>query len=297
MPLNLFAITSDSDNGNRAARFKLSEQVQDELTIYLKNQEQQFNDSIENEIKFDGKYKPDPGEVLIIDHYNDVDNLGQAIRNPLGIEEIDPSNKAFQSIKALFTGYVDDTDNNIVVLIQNFDKRKIISTDGLSIFHSANIYKKIDGIGVTLDTKLSAILKGKTLKFHSFHTLRQIFDVSNYYREATDQDIGDFASQSTIKVDNLPELIRISDSWIRKKISLIQQSRILETVPMSRIKAIAGQFGIPLRTATEQGNELIMLPTKKADLKTILRFLDEDYFTSSISKTHYLTNSKRIIRE
>jgi hypothetical protein len=295
MPFNLFAIASGSDNRNKTARFKLSKQVQDELTTYLKSQEHQFNESIEKEIPFDGKYKPDPGEALVIDHYNDVDNLGQAIRNPLGIEEIEPSNEVFQAIKALFTGYV-DIDDKVVVLIQNFDKRKIISTDGLSIFHSANTYKKIDGIGVTLDTKLSAILKGKTLRFHSFHALRQIFDVSAYYREATDQDINDFASQAAIKMADLVELVKISDSWIRKKISLIQQSRVLETVPVSHIKAVAVEFDIPLQTVTEQGNELIMLPTQKAELKTILRFLDEDYFTSSLSKTNYITNSKRAAR-
>ncbi|MDS4030290.1 MAG: DUF4868 domain-containing protein [Candidatus Contendobacter sp.] len=296
MPFNLFAIASSSGNVNKTARFKLSKQVQDELTTYLKSQEQQFNDSIEKEIKFDGKYKPDQGEVLVVDHYDNADNLGQAIRNPLGIEEIEPSNDAFRAIKALCTGYV-DADGKVVVLIQNFDKRKIISTDGLSIFHSANTYKKIDGMGITLDTKLSAILKGKTLRFYSFHALRQIFDFSAYYREATDQDISDFASQATIKVADLAELVKISDSWIRKKISLIQQSRILETVPMRDIKEVAKQFDIPLRTVTEQGNELIMLPTKKAELKTILRFLDEDYFTSPISKTRYITNSKRVVRE
>lgn len=297
MPFNLFAIVSSSGNINETARFKLSRQVQDELTTYLKSQEQQFNESIESEILFDGKYKPDQGEVLVIDHYDNADNLGQAIRNPLGIEDIEPSNQAFQAIKALFTGYIDETDGKVVVLVQNFDKRKIISTDGLSIFHSANTYRKIDGIGVTLDTKLSAILKDKTLRFHSFHALRQIFDVSAYYREATDQDISDFASQATIIVADLAELVKISDSWIRKKISLIQQSRILETVSIRNIKEVAKQFNIPLQTVTEQGNELIMLPTKKAELKTILRFLDEDYFTSPISKTRYITNSKRIVKE
>ncbi|MFN2812460.1 DUF4868 domain-containing protein, partial [Escherichia coli] len=73
--------------------------------------------------------------------------------------------------------------NGVVkILLQNFDRRKVISTNGLSIFHSTNVYKKIEGIGLTVDHKLSAILEGGKLKFFSFHAARQIFDLSEYYK-------------------------------------------------------------------------------------------------------------------
>lgn len=123
--------------------------------------------------------------------------------------------------------------------------------------------------------------------------LRQIFDLTAYYREATDNDISDFASLPMIKVENLPQLIEVSDAWIRRKFSLIQQSQILESVPMNDIKAVAAEFNISLQTTVEDGAEMIILPTSKADLKTILRFLDEDYYKSPLSKTQYITNSKR----
>jgi len=290
MAYNLFALTNDP--AGRIVRFALTQEVQDELTAYLQNQEQYFNDCAVEEIRFDGKYKPDPGEVLVIDNYDDIDGLSQAIINPLGFPEVDPSIDSFNCIKALFSGYA-APDGEITVLIQYFEKRKIISTNGLSIFHSANVYRKIEGIGITVDTKLSATLKGNSLRFFSFHMLRQIFDLSEYYLEATDNDISDFATLPLIKVDNLPQLIALSDTWIRRKFSLIHQSRILETVPINDIKAVALEFNIPLQTVTENGVELIHLPTNKADLKTILRFLDEDYYKSPLSNTQYITNSKR----
>lgn len=149
--------------------------------------------------------------------------------------------------KALFSGNVDQ--NGVAsVLIQHFDKKRVISTNGLSIFHAANVYKKIEGIGLTVDSKLTAILRDGALKFHSFHLLRQIFDVSEYYKEATDGDIHQFASMACVMVADSAKLIAISDTWVRRKLWLISQSQILEKVPVSDIKAVAAEFHIELKT-------------------------------------------------
>jgi hypothetical protein len=180
-----------------------------------------------------------------------------------------------------------------VVLAQIFDRRKVLSTRGLSIFHSNNVYKKVDGIGVTIDAKLSAIIVGSNLKFSSFHIARQIFDLSQYYTEATDADINDFAALPTVQVPDVAQLIDVSDIWIRRKLALVKQSGILETVPVNVIKAAAAEFNISIVTAKESDNDVIVLPRSKADLKKLLRFLDEDYYKSPLSSKNYVTNSKR----
>lgn len=288
---NLFALTNDP--ATRVVRFKLSQKVQTELTAYLKLQEAEFEKSSKDVIPFDGKYKPDDGEALLIDSFDDIDSLGQSITNPLGVQEIVATEEVFGSIKALFSGYVNG--GVATVLIQYFDKRKIISTSGMSLYHSKNEYKKIEGVGITIDTKLSAVLKGNKLQFFSFHLVRQIFDLSEYYLEATDNDINEFAALPLIKVDDLPGLISMSDSWVRRKVSLIQQSQILQTVPLNDIKAVAIEFNIALELVQDAGAEMIKLPSTKAELKTLLRFLDEDYYKSPLSKVQYLTNSKRLV--
>lgn len=290
MDLNLFALTDDP--ANRVVRFSLSQQVQTELTALLVSQEQQFNAVGQVEIPFDGKYKPDPGEVLVINGFDDIDGLSGIVESPLSVSEVSPSPDTFGTIKALFSGYKPD-GGSPVVLLQHFDKKKIISTNGLSIFHSSNVYKKIEGIGLTLDSKLSATLRDGTLRFHSFHLIRQVFDMSEYYKEATDCDIQDFASIGCIKVQDQQALIAVSDTWVRRKVWLIQQSQILQTVPINDIKAVAVEFHIPLETIVDNGVEKIVLPQSKAELKTILRFLDEDYYKSPLSNTHFITNSKR----
>src|SRR4051812_13259542 len=102
-PLNLFALTSDPEI--RVLRFPLSQEVQEELTRYLKAQELAFNTSAEEELVFDGKYKPDDGECLVINNYDDIDDLNSAITNPLSVPEISPDPAVFAIIKALFSGY------------------------------------------------------------------------------------------------------------------------------------------------------------------------------------------------
>jgi hypothetical protein len=291
MTLSLFALTSDP--AKRIVKFNLSNDVQADLTTYLKDQESSF-DLQQDEIVFDGKYKPDAGEVLCIENYDDIDNLESAIRNPTSLDLVDPSEDFFHDIKALFSGYILVT-GGVKVLLQNFDRRKIISTNGLSIFHSANVYKKIEGIGLTIDHKLTATLEEGKLKFFSFHNARQIFDLSEYYKEATDDNIIEFSNMDLIKSAGNNLLLEMSDSWVRRKISLIQQSGILQNVPINEMKAVATEFSIPFITVTENGDELIKIPDNKSDLKKLLRFLDEDYYTSSLSKTNFITNSKRVL--
>lgn len=289
--LNLFALTNDPSK--RIVRFELSSEVQSDLTNYIEAQANTFAQA-EEEVQFDGKYKPDEGEILYIDGYDDIDDLSFAIKNPLSAEPVDPTENFFSEIKALFTGHTTN-DGGVKVLLQNFDKRKIISTNGLSIFHSSNVYKKIEGIGLTIDHKLTATLENGKLKFFSFHNTRQMFDLSEYYKVATDDDVIEFAELDVIKSQNSKQLIEMSDSWVRRKISLIHQSGILQNVPINDMKVVATEFNIPFSTEMNGSAEVIKLPDNKSDLKKLLRFLDEDYYKSPLSNTAFVTNSKRAV--
>lgn len=290
---NLFALTDDP--ATRRLRFLLSKEVQADLTLLLQQQELSFKSNGQDEIPFDGKYKPDLGEVLVISEFDDIDGLADAVVNPLSVPEVAPTAQVFDTIKALFSGYIGN-DGIPVVLLQYFDKRRIISTNGLSIFHSSNVYKKIEGIGLTIDSKLTAIIRDGSLNFHSFHLLRQIFDLSAYYKEATDGDIQQFSNCACVLVKNTADLVAISDTWVRRKLWLISQSEILQKVPVCDIKAVAAEFSILLETVMDNGVEKIIIPEDKKYLKTILRFLDEDYYKSPLLQNRYLTNSKRPVQ-
>ena len=286
--LNLFALVQDPFK--RVQRFALDGKVQKELTEYLETQEAAFN-AVQAEYEFDGKYKPDSGELLVINEFDDINGLGAAIQDPMSVHEVDPTPAFFETITALFSGRVED-DGSVTVLLQNFDRRRVLSNKGLTIFHSANTFKKLEGVGLTIDWKLAAILSGTRLKFTSFHNARQIFDLSDHYIEATDADLSAFADMEVIQAD-IKVLVATADTWIRRKIALVQQSQILTKVPLPVIQAAAASFGIVISFSLEEGVSQLVLPEQKAELKTLLRFLDEDYYESPLSKTHFISNSKR----
>ncbi|MCF4123936.1 Kiwa anti-phage protein KwaB-like domain-containing protein [Methylobacterium sp. SyP6R] len=287
--LSLFALTDDASK--RVQRFNLSQDVQDALTDFMLEQEKSFLAYAQDEHDFDGRYKPEKGECLVIRGYDDIDDLHYAIENPLSIPEIAPKTENFENIKALFSGYKNDRGEQII-LIQNFNRRKIISPEGLSIFHSSNVYKKVDGVGVTIDYRLSAIMKNSEIRFFSFHNVRQIFDLTQYYIEATNSDIQDFAKIDKLHVDDIDTFIVNADSWVRRKVALIQQSGIFEAMTPATIKAAAEYFHININIKAIDGVEKIILPSKKAELKKVLRFLDEDYYKSILSNKSMMTNSK-----
>lgn len=288
---NLFALTNDASQ--RVVRLPLAIDVQDQITATFRTQEGAFQQVAQQSIDFDGKYKPEDDECLVIRNYDDIDGLHAAIADPLTIPEISPDTAAFDSIKALFSGYKDASGVSNV-LIQSFERKRVLSNTGFSLFYSSNVYKRVEGVGLTIDNKLSAILKGSELYFFSFFAARQIFDLSQHYIEATDSDIKDFATISTVRVENVVELIELSDTWIRRKLSLIKQSGVLTTVPMGVIKQVAAEFKINIATEIVGQVEVVLMPRNKAELKKVLRFLDEDYYKSSLLSRLHIANSKRL---
>lgn len=287
--MNLFALTRDSSR--RILRIPLSSDVQTEVASTFTAQEADFRAAAQEKIPFDGKYKPDDGECLCIADYDDIDNVHNAVANPLSIPEITPVTSEFEAIKAFFVGRVDGSKNT--VLIQTFDKRKIISNRGLSLFHASNVYKKVDGVGLTLDTRLAAILEDRDLSFFSFFAARQIFDLTEYYKEATAEDLKDFAENGSVKVADIDNFIETADGWIRRKVALVMQSAILEKIDLTEAGNVARVFGIELKTVVIDDRMVLVLPDNKADLKRVLRFLDEDYFQSVLLSTPHLSSSKR----
>ena len=232
--------------------------------------------------------------MLVIDEFEDLDNLAKVVAAPLDVEVADPTSLDFDQIRALFFGH-QEADGTWTVYLQSFDRRRVISSAGFSIFHSHDTYKRIEGSGLTLDNKLAARLRGTKLSFISFFHVRQLFDMSSYFREATDNDIKQFSGLKELHVEDVDALMAAADTWVRRKVWLVMQSNILGKVPPNDIKAIAAEFKIPVEYVTKDGSEKIQLPADKKSLKTLLRFLDEDYYKSPLSKTNYLTNSKRAV--
>lgn len=293
--MNLFAILRDE--ARPLVRIPISAQVQSDIKAIFEEQEIIFKDNSQSKIEFDGKYKPDNGECLTIVDYDDIDNVHYAIANPTNISEIKPDASQFDSIKALFIGRSENGKKT--ALIQSFDKRRVLSTKGYTIIDNiinpSGTYKKVEGVGLTLDSRLSAILTDKELDFFSFYAVRHIFDMNHYYQVATDEDLKVFHGNGKIQVGDLGDFIGVADTWIRRKVVLITQSGVLEKIDVEQAKILASAFNITIETSGEDDKKIIVLPADKRELKMVLNFLDENYFHSLLTKTPTLSNSKRTV--
>jgi len=289
--LNLFALTSIP--GMRVLRMPLMPDVQAGVTELFRGQEHEFQQGIEEEIKFDGMYRPEDNELLFINNFDDVDGIKAAILKPQGCQEFVLKSGALESIKALFSGYV--KNGAIRVLIQGFDRRRIINTSGFSLIHAENAFNRFDGGGLTLDNKLTAIIDDDSLKFASFHYLRQVFDMSAYSKEANDQDLKVFIQHAALQFADAQVFMDSADVWVRRKVVLIQQSGILDYCPASKLAATAKFCDLHLQLAGSAGQERIVIPADRQEVKQILRFLDEDYYQSPQSTMKYMSKARRVM--
>ena len=177
------------------------------------------------------------------------------------------------------------------MLIQLFEQRRLIATKTVAIFFSGNTFERMGETGLTLDTKLLAVLDGKDLKFQSFHFLRRVFEVDDYFKEATAAEVKLFAVHPMLVTADAAAFEAAASSTVRRKIALILQSGVLDKHPVATIVATAKPFKVNIQI-TPEGK--IVLPASASELRKLLRFLDEDYYESPLTQTQYVSNSKRV---
>ncbi len=285
--MNLFALTSNP--AARIVRFPLTNDLQGEISTVFDDQSKSFLNGIIETVEFDGRYRPEEGELLTIKNFPDVDGLANAVKNPITVELFDPKVHALNSVKALFTGH--GANGTERVLIQLFESRRLIATKGIALFFSGDTFQRMSDAGLTLDTKLLAILENGDLKFQSFHFLRRVFDLSENFNEATAEEVKAFANHPKLSAEDAQAFVAGASAPVRRKITLILQSGVLDNFTAEQIVASAQTFKIDLKTA-QDGR--IVLPTNGIELRRLLRFLDEDYYESPLSQTHFVSNSKRV---
>ncbi|KWV85304.1 Kiwa anti-phage protein KwaB-like domain-containing protein [Pseudomonas fluorescens] len=284
--MNLFALMDVA--GARLIRFPLSVDLSADISTVFNDQHTEFFRGVDTIIPFDGRYTPEEGELLEIPDFADVDGLLAAVANPLSVDQYDPKTHSLDLVRAIFTGI--EVAGVPRVLMQIFERRRLIARAGLMLFFANNQFQKMSESGLSLDTKLLAVLEGTNLKFQSFHFAKRVFDLSEYFREATNEEVTTFAGHEKLAVQDVQVFLAAAGPQIRKKISLIRQSAVLENYSTDQIVAVAASMQFPL-ALSDDGR--IIVPDNNTELRKLLRFLDEDYYESPLSNTRFISNSKR----
>ena len=91
-----------------------------------------------------------------------------------------------------------------------------------------------------------------------------------------------------------------ADSIIRKKIALLQKNKVLKDISVADIQMVVNNFNQELPeehhiSITVNDDGKLVIPEDKKQLKELIRFLDEDYVTTPLTKRKCLTNSKQYL--
>jgi hypothetical protein len=294
---NLFALVDDEDAPIR--RIPLTAALNAELAqLFAEQQAALLGDR--QPIAFTGSYNVDEGEIFTIADYPLPPAIGQAIGNPLTCPVLNLNTETHR-IKALFSGTW--TAANKIVNFQVFDAGKLLSNRwtliGLPI-QAGDTYKRLEEPGLILQDKLTAHFHNGTLYFASYHNTKRFLDLADYYREATDTDLDDFAATDLFAFEDQEGFKEQADSIIRKKIALLQKNEVLKDLAVADIQTVANNFNAEIPeehhiTIMVNDDGKLVIPEDKKQLKELIRFLDEDYVTAPLTKRKCLTNSKKYL--
>lgn len=292
-PSNLFALVDDNDAPIR--RIPLTAALNTELAQLFAEQQAALLGN-KQAIAFTGSYNVDEGEIFTLADYPLPPAIGQAIGNPLTCPVLNLNTETHR-IKALFSGTW--TAANKLVNFQVFDAGKLLKR-GFTLIGSGDTYKKLEEPGLMLQDKLTAHFHNGTLYFSSYHNTKRFLDLADYYREATDNDLDDFAATDLFVFEDQAGFKEQADSIIRKKIALLQKNEVLKDLTVADIQTVANNFNAELPeehriTIMINDDGKLVIPEDKKQLKELIRFLDEDYVTAPLSKRKCLTNSKQYL--
>lgn len=269
-------------------RITLTQDVQAQVDALFDQQEVAFLDGIDEEVEFDGDWKPDDDQILVCDITDSAQAVQDAINgNALALPELDAANFMNEGVKAILSGR--GAVGAKRVLIQRFSAQQILSNK-FALLLDRNMFKRLEQPSFSLNTSLVAIIDGGQIKFKSYHMVRSIFDLSDYYQEATNEDIDRFSRHAALHIADIAAFKELADQTVRKLVHAIEKNGVLDahTAEQVQVRASAVNLNIILIGGKVQ------MPAEKADIKRLLQFLHDDIYKAPLSENYYVTNSKRL---
>ena len=283
---NLFAACR-MDGELLVKRVRLNAAVQQAVIDLFEAQERDFRAGVTTEVPFTGNWNPDPEEILTIDVPQEAQVFEAVIRgNATAVPNIDTGRFMEEGIKALFTGRVQNGDAK--VLVQRFTSQQVLSRH-FSLFQEGNAFRRLTETAFTLDSKLTCIIEGGLIKFKSVGNLRSIVDMIEIYREATNQEVVDFASHTSLHVANVQHFLANTNQTCRKLIHAISDNHVLNSYTPAEIQTAAQSTSLTVNIT----NGRISMPADGAGIKELLQFLNESRYSGPLSHRAYVTNSQR----
>lgn len=277
-------------HGAAVYRMDLRQDLQAELSALFDGHAECLMDDNLEVVPFEREnFRPDETEVLEIDPFDLPDSIYEPLQNAVGWPTLPQDDEVLSRVYCVFSY---DTGRDRLVF-QVIPKQQRLTRSSMQIFLHQNVFTKQESPGLVLGSACHAIYEGGALRFRSMHWLKQVIDISQYYRAATEADVERFAEIPAVHVENLDALKVRSGQWVRTRIAYILDSDILNSYSAAQLSTKAAEFDVPLRTVGKGDQEKLVIPEDRKALRSVLKFLEEEYFSGPITGAAYEANSKR----
>ena len=243
-------------------------------------------------------YKNDHEELSFVDFDMDEDILN-AIIDASTIDPVSINNDEWLNLRFIFMGEQAKRGKSIVIRIafQRIQKSQIIGkSTGVHIFPSKNTLSVFIINLLSIPFRLECFFEDRKLFFSSIWHARQVFDMNQFVREATDDDVKEFAGFHLFTDCNVDEFVAVADQQIRSRITAIQASGALTKYSAKKIQSVAKKIGFEIKTKRVNGEGKILLPKSKKEIKTFLKMLDETIYEGMLSGELKESNSSKPFR-
>lgn len=248
--------------------------------------------------KFEAGYmaQREADEYLAISDFKLPDEMISAIKAPLPLETYKPHADSLPQIRALFVGV--ETSGGITAAFQRFKAAQYLRASSVHLLFDNDTLSAGNGygwrrskakVGITVQPVVDAVFSNGTLMFVSSYYAKQIFDLTDYYKEATNPEIVTFLSLPILRVNSQAVTADVMNTWERRKIASIMSQKILEEHPIEELQGAAEELDYEL--PTEDGK--LIMPDDRKGRRELLSFLDEDVYRGMLTGSVYETNSKK----
>ena len=235
-------------------------------------------------IDFDGNYKPEADEFLRISDFRLPEVIKEAIKNPVGVTAYEKDSKEKEN-KA-FQGYPK------IKAVQRCRKEQNLMALKHMMFWNDSTFQQVNDFGIGITDTVDCIFSKFGLCFNSYYYARQIFDLKDYYRIATEKEVNAFSANNRLYFENADLFISFANkASLRRKIALINDSGVLESFTAKQIKELASKAGLTIKIK----NNRIVIPDDKDKMLVILATLNEEAYRGMFTNNLIVANSKRIV--
>ncbi len=294
---DFFAGVSVAGEDIRPEHLLVDGAVQVELSELFQSQAEEFLKDDSDRIEFDSKaiYRLERGQVFVIKNIELPTAFFEAAMKP---HQVDPFALNRKPLPMVATIFATETSGKSVsrVLFQQFRTPQLLDKK-FAIFWSGSVFSRIANDGLSLAHELAAIWVGRNLYFRSFPAVSRFFDLAEFEPKATVAEISAFVGSDVfVQDDDTKHVFALieGDDFLRRRVASIQSKNILNAVKPRTAATKAKAFDIKIDVKRpDSKKDRIALPTVKKELKSVVKFLNEEYFHGELTEERYETNSLR----